>query len=216
MAAAVPLAVSLGGSLIGKMTGGPGKAEKSLMNEQIATARQARGQGSTLFNAGMPLLNQASSYYRALLSGNRGALTQALAPEIGAITDVYRGAEKGLERSGVRGAQRDMAEAEIGRERAGRIAGLVPALRPQAAQSLGQLGQFATGQGTATTSGAGSLYGSILSGQRDDRRHADEQGSAFGAGLGGLVADVMKNQGTKGKGPPILPPGVTIPTGPYG
>lgn len=176
MAAAIPL-VATGVSMIGGAIGGKktGPAD--------AAAMQASQQGQTLFNFGMPRLNQAAGYYSGLLTGSRSQMTQAVQPEITATTDIYRGAERNLERSGVRGAQRDVAKAELGREQAGRIAGLVGGVRPMAAQQLAGLG----GVGIQGAQGMGSLYANLLQQQQAAKEYNDKQSGALWGNIGKLL-----------------------------
>lgn len=174
MAAAIPL-ISTGIGVVGGMFGKK-KAQQG-MQAPLIGQQQLASQTAAL---GTPLMGRAASYYDTLLRGSRSDLAMATAPERAAVTDVYRGAERNLERSGVRGANRDVAKAELGREQASRIAGLTTGVRPGAAAALNQIGQFNTGQ-------AGSLYGQILHGQRQDRAYNDEQSKGMWSNIGQLL-----------------------------
>jgi len=200
----IPQIISGGGALaaglLGRNIGGPSGKEKGLQDKQAGAIGQLGQLGGNLSQFGQRNLNNASSFYNTILSGSRGAQNQLLQPEIAGITDTFRGAERNLTRSGVRGGSRDVAKAELGRDRANRIAGLIPGLRPGAASAVGQLGQFGAGTGAQALSGTASGYGQLLAGMRDDRRISNEQGGMFGEGVGNILADVMKTQGSKGKG----------------
>lgn len=211
----VPLIGSAIGLFGGRNVGGPSGLEKAMMSSGQAAGGQLVRQGTQLTATGRPLLDKASNYYQTILSGSRGAQQQLLAPEIGQITDTYRGAERGLERSGVRGPARDVATAELARDRAGAIAGLIPGLRPMAAAQIGDLGRYQTTAGLGATSAGASVYDSLLGRSLQSRGLQHEIGSDFGGGLGALTADLMKGVGTK-KGAKM--PGTPIPLtgfGPY-
>ncbi len=135
MAAAIPFAASAIGSLFSK---NPASSTGPLGS--LASAQQG---------IGIPALRQASGYYGTLLNGNRSQMAAAVAPETANITDAYRGAATGLERSGMRGPALDVARGNLARDVAGKVGGLTLGLRPQAAGALTQIGQNATGQAQA-------------------------------------------------------------------
>ncbi len=192
---------ALGGALFGKML--QGSAQKRSPEESMALqgAQSAAGnltqQGNALIGQGVPLLGQAGNYWQTLLSGNRAAMAQATAGPRAALTDVYRGAESNLERSGVRGAARDVATAELGRDRAGQIARLTTGMQPAAAQALGGIGSQFLGTGAPMLGQAGSIWGNLLGAGAQNRMSAREEGEKGGKAIGGLLFDIL--QGTIGK-----------------
>src|SRR5262245_4626239 len=144
----IPL-ISQGVGAIGGYFGGK-QAEKnalkrtpeemlSLGGAQNMAGAQGKA-GQAMLGQAQPWLGQTGNYYSTLLKGNRAAMSQAVAAPTAQLTDLYRGAEKGLVRSGVQGAQRETAAAELNRDRASKIAGLVTGVQPWAAGQLGQLG----------------------------------------------------------------------------
>lgn len=203
MAAALPYIPAAGGligTILGRNVGGPSPFEQAAMSRGAAGAGQLVDTGRQLSQFAQPLLGKAASYYQTILGGSRSAQNQLLQPEIAQITDTYRGAERNLSRSGVRGAQRDVATAELGRDRAGHIAGLIPGLRPGAAGALTQMGQTATSQGIGATSSGVGGFSSLLSGSQRGRQLQHQIGSDFGEGLGGITADIMSGVASKGGG----------------
>jgi hypothetical protein len=195
----IPMAVSgVGGFLAKKFgLGGPSKQEQALNQQQAGNAAQLNEQGTGMFKYGNPLLQQSTSYYQRLLNGNRAAMTQAVQPEIAGITDTYRGAERGLERSGIRGPARDVASAELTRDRAGKVASLIPNVRPMAAAAVGDAGRFGIQQGQAAQQASSGIYDRLISGGREDRKSQNETQGAFGKTLGTMTADAMKAFGKK-------------------
>jgi hypothetical protein len=209
LAPAVPWIVKggamLGASLLGK------KAQSSAMKrspeEQAAlggaqdTAGQLSETGGSLIGQGTPLTGQAANYWSTLLGGNRAAMSQATAGPRGAVTDIYRGAESNLERSGVRGASRDVAKAELGRDRAGKIAGLTTGVQPFAAQQLAEIGSDQTRTGANMLGQSGSIWGNLLGAGYQNRLYGRQEGEKFGGSMGGLLFDILSGTiGKMGKG----------------
>jgi hypothetical protein len=162
------------------------------------------GTGTGMVAQGQTTLAQPTNYYSRLLSGNRALASQAVAAPRGAITDVYRGAERNLEQGGVRGAARDVAKAEIGRSRAGQISSLITGVQPAAAGALTSIGETQTGQGAgiastgvSATGTSGSLYSNLLGQGTQNRQYARGEGEKFGSGFGGLIFDLLNKAGMK-------------------
>jgi hypothetical protein len=174
-----------------RAAGKAGNAQNALLGEQTASAKQSRTLGTGLVQSGMPATQSALSYYAKLLQGNRAAMSQATAGPMRQITDVYRGAERGLERQGVRGGERQTALAELNRDRAASIAGLTTGQQGAAANALADIGSDMTRTGMAGISGAGSQFGNVAgaygtqaTGFRGDQR---EDMAGVGKSLGELL-----------------------------
>lgn len=222
LAPALPWIVK-GGALLGGFLGGR-KAQSSAQQrspEELAALGGAQAAGSGLLTsgtqltqAGLPGAQQAASYYSTLLGGNRAQMSEAVAGPRGAITDQYRGAERGLERSGIRGAQGDLARAELNRQRVGQIAGLTTGVQPMAAAGLADLGTNLVSQGGQRQAAAGSLYGSLLGQGAANRIYARGEGEKAGTSIGSFLFDILSRFGGKGggdKGMPGLPGGSSGP-----
>lgn len=192
--------------------------------ETSEAARAALGEGR-------PYLQQAGNYYQTLLRGSRGAMQQAVAGPTAQLTDVYRGAERGLERSGVRGAARDVATSDLNRERASKIAGLTTGVQPYAADALAKMGSDAMSQAGQLYGTSGNVYSDLLRQGASNREYARREGTEAGKGLGSLVRDIgqtvydstrKKTPGPTGgtSGPQLpgtpmpIPTPPTAPTGP--
>jgi hypothetical protein len=205
LAPAVPWLIqggaALGGALFGK------KAQQSAMQrspeemQALTGAQNIAGglsrTGSSLIGQGTQTLGAPTNYWSTLLSGNRAQMAQATAAPRAAISDVYSGAERNLERSGVRGAARDVAGAELGRERAGKIAGLTTGVQPAAAQELSQIGENLVGRGAGMYGQAGSIYSNLLGHGTANRIYGRQEGEKASTNIGGLIFDIL--QGTVGK-----------------
>lgn len=160
------------------------------------------GAGTGMVKRGQATLEQPTNYFSKLLSGNRALQSQAVSAPRGAISDVYRGAERNLEQGGVRGASRDVAKAELGRERAGKISSLITGVQPAAAGALTDIGQTQTaqgagiaGQGVGATGQAGGLFSRLLDQGSENRQYGRKEGEKGGAAWGGLIFDVLKSTG---------------------
>ena len=220
MAPAVPWIIKggtmLGGALASKW--GQGQAMKRSPEEAaaLAGAQGAAGdlrdmsgglyaRGGEALGKSLPYMTQAGDYWSTLLGGNRGAAALATAAPRAAITDQARGAERFLQRSGVRGGAADVAKAEIGRDRFNQIAQLTAGVQPAAAMQLGQLGtQFGqlgstlAGQGTAAAEGAGRINTNLLGQGFQNRSYARGEGQEFGKEMGGLLFDILNTKNKKG------------------
>lgn len=183
-------------------------AGSGLLDQGAAT----RATGMATFNKANADMNIPMNYYRTLAGGSRGAMNAALAPEVGAITAAYRGAEGALDRGPARGALRDVAGADIAREKAGKISGLALSARGNAMQPLaglaGQqqgLGLQIAGMGqqdsamgigalTGTTPALSTLYGGEM--RRTEQASANQ--AAFGKFFAQLMFQMMKNKYASG------------------
>jgi hypothetical protein len=196
----IPMIASTVGGIIG------GKKAQSAAQQRSPEEQQALGgaqtaatnlntSGAQLTDTGQDTQRPATSYFDTLLRGNRAQMAGATAAPRAALTDVYRGAGRNLEQSGVRGAQRDVASGELNRQRASQIGSLVTGVQPAAASALTSIGQTQTQQGLGATQAGGSLSANILGQGFQNRKYAREEGEKTGKGIGGLLFDVLK--GTK-------------------
>lgn len=159
-------------------------------------------------------LDVAGGYLRSLVGGGAGAATAAAAPQVANITAAYRGARAGLQRSSLQGANRDLAEAELGRERAGAISGVILNQRPQAVQQLMQLGQGrqqvglgqigagnqASGIGVGALGGSAGPLGTIYQGEQRRAEQGAENSAAIGRLFANLIFDMVRGGGNGGSG----------------
>lgn len=212
-----------GASLLGGYLAGR-KAQSSAMQrspEEMLALQGAQSagtnltqQGQTLTGMGMPALQKSLGYYSTLLGGNRAAMSLATAAPRAAITDTYRGAERNLEYSGVRGAARESAVADLARDKAGNISRLTAGVQPGAAGALADIGSNLTGQGTTAFGNAGNVWSSLLGKGFENRKYAREEGEKAGTSIGSLLFDILSGFGKKGgggKGIPGLPGGTAGP-----
>lgn len=174
--------VAPGGSAIGQ----------GALAGQNAAAGSLGSQGSQLSAFGTPLLAQSGRYFSTLASGNRGAMTQALSPQIAATNDVYGGTARTLSRF-TRGPEKDVQLAENERQRGGAIGSLFGAGRAGANSELANMGATATGQGIGATGASGSLFGNVANTSQAAQIEQNKEQQQSGQGFGGLFFDILKS-----------------------
>jgi hypothetical protein len=198
MGPAIPLLIQGGSALVGYLASkhAQSEAEKRNPEEQAAlnSANQAgsalSGAGQSFINQGLPYSTQAGSYFQTLLRGNRAAMSQATEGSRNAINDLYAGAQRNLQHSGIRGAAAEEQGAQLNRQRAGQVASLISGVQPGAASALQNLGTTMTGQGSVALNSAGNLYQNLLGQAATNKQNAYKEGADTGAAIGGMVYDV--------------------------
>ncbi len=220
--------IGAGGSILGGLLGNrKSQQQTDLENAQTENAKSQSAlaklmaqQSSSSYNLGSPAYGHALNYYSTLLNGNKAAVSQAIAPQVGQLSDTYRGAQRGLEQSGVQGPGRDYALGELNRQRAGQIGQLSVGVQPNAAASLGQLGLSGMGQGTGAAATSGGLfngssgaYQSLLNSLLGQNQLNYQNAFGQGNSLASLLAPLLLQQNANGGSQPggILPSRQTTP-----
>lgn len=193
----VPAAVTAGSAIYGAIKSkSHGYASGSGRQDQatgiLQNARQSSTNGNSLFSTGAPLIAQAASYYRRLLSGDPQLEARAVAPQRAALTESYKGAESGLEASTLRGGARDYARADLSRQKAGQLGLLIPNAINQAIPQAAGVGLEATGQGQNSTSAGGSLYAQLLGLSQQQNATDFSQSSQIGGGISGFLNNLLQ------------------------
>lgn len=209
MAAAIPAAIGLGGSVIGGISGkGAAKRQERLAREQMAqlkplldlqiqTGQYALGQSKPyITGAGQALTDLQNNFYKPLAFGNRSAIDAFLAPERRSINQGYRSVANNITSRAPRGsAVSALVEADM--QRQGQLSDLVFNARRTGAQGMGQtatqLGSLGTGLLGAGL-GAGQQGLSLLQGQQQRAQNASQRsresmgqlGQSLGSFLGQL------------------------------
>lgn len=222
LGAAAPWIIRGGGALLGGIFGkksAEGATQLSpeaqaAMTGTLNLSKLLGQQGSQLVGQGIESTRPASRFFGQLLSGDRSALRQAVAPERAEITDLFRGARRRVEAE-TRGGVRDLAVAELARGEAGRQSLLLPEARRAAAGSLAQLGlgtaQIGAGVAGAGISGLSSLLGPLI----QQKIAAAQIGNKAGGDVGSFIFDMLSGLSFGGgsKGTPgtrqisLRPPG---------
>lgn len=160
--------------------------------EQATSLRQGRTAGQGLLQMGLPATQNALQYYATLLRGSRSAMQLATAGPAAQITDVYRGAQRGLEHQGVRGGERQTALAELNRDRAAAVAGLTTGQQGAAASALGNLGGELTRQGLYGIEGAATGFGNLATQAGQQGQYYEKNQREDLAGVGKSIGEIIK------------------------
>lgn len=200
----ISAAGSIGAGLLNffsaKKSGKPGKDEAAATRTQTDASNELSTSGRDLTAYGMPKLQQAGNYFSTLAGGNRAATTQALAPEVEQINDVYGGTQRTLARF-LRGPDRDYQMGELSRQRAGSIGSLFTGARERGVAGLVRLGEFGVGQGTALKQGAAGIAGDVADRAMRNRYGGAELERSAGADTAGLIFQLLRSGAFKwGKG----------------
>lgn len=126
-------------------------SQANLADVMAATGKQSAQEGRTLFNLALPGLQQSTSYYGKLASGDPNALARANAPAIQQITGQSNEALKRIMQDQPRGGARDLAISEADLSKGAQISNLTTGSYLGAFPSLAQLGGQNVSQGNAAT-----------------------------------------------------------------
>lgn len=126
-------------------------AQTTLANTMSQTGQQSANEGATLFNLGLPGLQQSESYYTKLSSGDPAALATANAPAIQGITEQSAGAKKNIVQDNPRGGERNLALEEADISKGAQISNLTTQSYTGSFGSLAGLGGQNVSQGNAAT-----------------------------------------------------------------
>lgn len=158
--------------------------------QQSALSRTLADYSRDQYALSRPALSRAIGLYSRLAGGDRSTVQSTIAPEVASINQNYEGSQRYLDQQGVRGGTRDMAVADLNRQRTGQVGMLPMQARMGAAGALASLGSSGTGQAlsglsaaTAGANGAGATYLG-LAGQERTR---GDQVADFGSNIAGTV-----------------------------
>lgn len=184
---AIPLITTGVQALFGALGNRKGKAEKANeanVAQQSALAKEMAGFARSQASMANPAMTKAMQYYSNLVSGGRGAMDAALAPERGQIAEAARGAQMGMDAKMAPGPQRDAALAELQRQKFGQMAMLPLQARGNAVDKLGGMGQNLMqnssnmmGASADVMSGLSRGYQSMADAERQRRQSWSQMGS---------------------------------------
>lgn len=196
---AIGIGTSLFGGWLGSRQSGQQKeawgAMKTSMNNLTGAGKQALGYAKDQYNLASPAYGQALTYYQRLLGGNRAQMNLATAGARAGVNDLYRGALGSLTRGRMRGGERDLATAQLQRDRVGKLAQLTTGVQPMAAEALGKLGLSGIDQARGFQNTGVSAFGQAgdiaAKGYDAASRQAQQSGAAW-ANAGKSIYDILK------------------------
>ena len=176
-----PMAIGLGGSMLGsKLGGGPPAESRGMMNILQQGAKTGYNFGSSLMNMAGQAFNPVVDYWSRMLSGNKAAAMSALAPEIARMGDQNTAEMKAASTLMPRGGARASLMSTMPFQNLQRVQSLFQGLRPQAATSLGTVGGSLASQGTNALNASTNAGRSVMDFQLEQARQQAEQGANLG------------------------------------
>jgi len=194
-----------GGTIGGMIPGG------NMFPEQQARIKQMQDYGTEDVASSRKALDPALGYYGKLLSGDRGAAMEAVAPEVGTILGQYDTARKAVSQNAPMGGGRTRALASLPFQKLGAVQNLLFGARRDAAEKSASLG-LNLGQQATSRLGAGlNAYDSMLGRQLSAAGVSDELGMRraeieykrqkdLGASIGGFINSILLGLPGLGKG----------------
>jgi hypothetical protein len=194
---------ALGGWGAGKIAGRQSDAEKAALGGLGATtgiqtdvAKQALGTAGQYQGMATPAMQQSMAFWSRLL-GNRQAMSEALAPEIGAIGEQFQGARTSalqtMPRSGARGSILTAMPFQQARQ----VGELFSRVRPEAAKELygagsdaARLGLGALGTAAGAAGGASYSYLGQIALERQRKQQEMDTARSVGAAIFGLLKGI--------------------------
>lgn len=203
MAAIAPAAIGAGASLVGSFLGGGSsktekqalQAQQQQMFAQRALSQDMQRQASPLVQMAGRSFNPVMNYWGNLLSGDRGAMTQTLAPQLNIMGDQYRAATQAASELMPRGGGRATMMQQLPFQQMRDVQQLYQQAQPMAAQGMAQIGGMAGQMGSNLLSNASAaLSGSTAAGRSilDYSMMNRAQNRNFGEGLGSSIYSVLK------------------------
>jgi len=201
----IPIAASVGGSLLGnklaKAGTGPTKTEQGVLSQDAQAQKTGLNAGTAMLPQANNLIGMGSgayqpvlNYWSSILSGNRGAATSAMAPELSRISQGYKTAGETSTALSPRGGPSAEFNAELPFQQQRDVTSLLQGARPAAAKGLLDTGNATFGAGSDLLSHAiSAIYGStaagrdILANQQNIRAQQKENSKSIGQGLFDLI-----------------------------
>jgi hypothetical protein len=169
-------------------SGGQTKEQKALTTAETQSAQFGLGQAQQNLPKASASLDKVGNFFQALMSGDRNAILNVLAPEVDTLTSQYDTGRKTAEEFAPRGGGRAAALEGLPFRKAGEIDKLVQGAQQTGASGLTSVAQLFGGLGTselgAGTTAATTAFGDIQTAKENQQ----QQQAAAGQAIGSLVA----------------------------
>lgn len=200
--AVIGAAGAVGGGLLANRKSSQEKDALAAQSDLAKTESEATKFGTASAKQLLPQaeagLGAANRYYAPLLSGNRQAMMEAIAPEANTIISQYDTAKRAASEFAPRGGGRTATLAELPFAESGAITNLLNTVRPNAAGATADIGKtygaLASSLLTRNTGAASSLLNYSL----QSRGQSFNQAEQIGGSIGTLLYNYLKNLGTSG------------------
>jgi hypothetical protein len=144
--------------------------------------------GTSNVGAGTGNVNSGTNYFQSLLSNKPGAVAQAVAPQVSAITGQAQQQRQQASEFGNRSGGTNAGQQAVTSQTSGEIGNLINSLIPGAASNLEQTGLSQEQLGLTSLSQAGTnagTLGSLIGGARElDVSQANMEGAGIASLLG--------------------------------
>lgn len=176
---------SIGSSLLGsKLTQAkPTPTQQNVLNLDAQAQQQGLDTSKNLIGMGTQATQPVLNYWSSILSGNRGQVTSAMAPEISRIASGYKAATDTSTALMPRGGPRADILADMPYRQQRDVSTLLQTARPQAAAQLGGMGMSLLSGGVNSLIGSTSAGRDILTQQQQQQQLEATRGAAAGKGL---------------------------------
>lgn len=189
LAPALPIigkaALGLGSSLLGNKLAKSKNTDQAqdALNMTQQSQREATAGGKNLLALGTTTTQPVLNYWSSILSGNRGQMASALAPEASQISHGYQQAANTSAALMPRGGPSASFLGELPFQQQRDVSSLFQSARPQAASQLGGLGMNLLSHGTNLIQASTGAGRGILEQQQQQKLLEAERGKSIGAGL---------------------------------
>lgn len=188
-----------------------------LVSQQKDLGGFLQGEGRTTLGQGRQTLTQPLDFFSSLLSGDRTALNEKLAPEIAAINAQFAQPLKEATLTGRGGA----LASDLNASKQAAISNLMFQERPQAADKLASIAQGLMSLGTQQVGGGASIlgqaggqvldYNSIIRGiQAQTRNDSANMFGQLGMALGPILQTILGGRGGSGSSGGLGTAGVIV------
>lgn len=196
---------------LGNRKTGAEKGMEGMLSQYQGLSNQIGSFAQKQHTMAEPALSKALGYYTQLASGNRAQIGQAIAPDMAAAGEVYKGAERGLEARTAPGPTRDRQMGEMARQKAGQMALMPMQARSGAYGNLATMGQNLNnnilGAYNAMGSNLGNM-GNVYSQMANMQQQRNQGWAQLGSNMANIFLPYILNR-KGGAGKSTQPPGVS-------
>lgn len=161
--------------------------ELAALNQVTSLAQWLQGSGESVYNVGMPAYTQAMNYISTILGPSKAGAARAIGPQAGGISDVYAGAQRSLEASGLRGGALDQVRANLQTQRARDIGNLIPQAQQAALGTAVSGGLAGINTGLGANQAAAGLQQNLLQIGQANRQFAISAEAQNRLGAAGII-----------------------------
>lgn len=192
----IPALVGLGGAAVSSLVGRGGRkrteqAITSLTGQQQEASKFALGEAKQTLGQAREALQGPLEFYQTLLGGDRTALTETLAPEIGTVVGQFDTARKNIAQFAPRGGGRSAVLGESRFKVADIITQLLAKSRREAAGQVAAIGGQLGALGSSELATAGGIAGGTISSLLVRREQEIAAQTQLGTGIGKLLAQIV-------------------------